>query len=492
LADPVWPRTRLAKPEPMLVLGVAWRGDRVARIGLEETALLGRAGIPTTSCEHGFSCHALRLGGSVDTELPTDPAALRRVLSKHGQRGVVRLDGHTVLSCARGAVYDLHRIADGAAGLTQVAVEHGAPLRDEWQVIARRIYQDASRICLRELTGGYSATTFQVESYDASGRRMIPTVLKIASLDFTEREERAYHEHVKKFILNNSTVIMGRADQGRSAGLRYNFVGIAGAGSSLTWLAQHYRERPFAEIEPILDTVFGTVLWAWYGQCRRQPIALYADHDPTRIFTALSQDAVRHLGVRDDEPEFACPEIGRRLPNPYHFMRFEMPKRRTRVRELATAITHGDLNLNNILLDEKENIYVIDFSETRPRNAVADFCRLEPLLLFEFTRLDRPGDVQHLARFFADLVAVGSLAEQPRWSYRGDDPLAEKAYETIWTLRRWATRVVAPDTDLLPYLLPLLEWTVPVISYRQVHSNARRLSMLCSALICERILALDP
>ena len=37
-----------------------------------------------------------------------------------------------------------------------------------------------------------------------------------------------------------------------------------------------------------------------------------------------------------------------------------------------TSICHGDLNMQYVLLDERENIYVIDFSETRPRNIVSD------------------------------------------------------------------------------------------------------------------------
>ena len=49
------------------------------------------------------------------------------------------------------------------------------------------------------------------------------------------------------------------------------------------------------------------------------------------------------------------------------------------------AITHGDLNLRNVLVDERDNLYVIDFSETTTRNAVADFARLEPILKLELS-----------------------------------------------------------------------------------------------------------
>ena len=58
----------------------------------------------------------------------------------------------------------------------------------------------------------------------------------------------------------------------------------------------------------------------------------------------------------------------------------------------ATAVTHGDLNLNNVLVDERRNIYVIDFSETRIRNVASDFARIEPMGLLQWTRLAGAAD----------------------------------------------------------------------------------------------------
>ena len=49
--------------------------------------------------------------------------------------------------------------------------------------------------------------------------------------------------------------------------------------------------------------------------------------------------------------------------------------------------------MRNVLVDERDNLYVIDFSETRPRNVVSDFARLEPALKFEMMRLDNDEDL---------------------------------------------------------------------------------------------------
>ena len=85
------------------------------------------------------------------------------------------------------------------------------------------------------------------------------------------------------------------------------------------------------------------------------------------------------LGVSADSERLPCPELGRDLLNPYYFLQHEFPRRRHRSRLWYTSICHGDLNMQNVLVDERDNIYVIDFSETRPRNIVSDFARLEPI-----------------------------------------------------------------------------------------------------------------
>ncbi len=380
----------------------------------------------------------------------------------------------------------------GRERLTEVVVEGGAPIPDEWLTIVRRICSDAGRVTLRALAGGYSATTYQVESVEREGRRTIPTVLKISSLSFTSREERAWRESVQPFILNNATVIMGRAAEGEWAGLRYNFLGITGASSRLRWVGDRYAERPFSELVPILDTLFGEILDPWYGQAREEDAPLWSMHDPSALFPRIALDARELLGIDPSAPDVDVPELGIRLPNPYRYLARWQGPGLGRTRRCKVSITHGDLNPNNVLLDEKDNLYVIDFSETRRRSAVADFARLEALLALQTTRVEDVPDFVRVARFVEGLVSVGSLAEAPPLADDGGDPAVAKAWEFITLLRRHAARVAAPGTDLVPYLLPLLEWTLPIVSWVQLSPLAKRLSMVASALVVRRLEALDP
>ncbi len=62
------------------------------------------------------------------------------------------------------------------------------------------------------LHGGYSAETFQVDSYDREGRKMRPTVLKIAGRDIISREAERCTNYALPYIMNNSAMVFGHSE----------------------------------------------------------------------------------------------------------------------------------------------------------------------------------------------------------------------------------------------------------------------------------------
>jgi len=140
-----------------------------------------------------------------------------------------------------------------------------------------------------------------------------------------------------------------------------------------------------------------------------------------------------------------------------------------------------------VLVDERENVYVIDFSETRPRNAVSDFARIEPIVKFEFPRLDSDEELRLLLEFEAALTSVKRLGDAPPLVYRGDDPLVPRAHAVITLLRRSADVVTLFEQDMIPYWLAALEWTYAVIRYVQVSPRQKRYAACSAALICRAL-----
>jgi anti-anti-sigma factor len=421
----------------------------------------------------GMRAHGLMHDGSLKLED-------LRAVAKVGPDTMVR--GGTI------AVYLPAAVRPGPEKRLGIEVTDAVELEPEWQTIIRRLYADCGRVILTQLTGGYMAKTFQVASYDRDGRRLLPTVLKISTRELIDREEEAHRTCVQRFILNNSTVIMGTASEGQWSALRYNFLGVSGAESRLSWLLDYYRTRPVEDVTAIFDRLYTKILKPWYGQPRWEPVKLYADHTPLRLFPQLYAEAERQFGITAEQETIECPELGLTLPNPLRFLRDEYPKRAAQSRLWYQGIAHGDLNLRNVLVDELENLYVIDFSETRTRNIVSDFARMESVLKFQIVPLETEEDLARMVEFEQGLEATGSLEELPENRYTGRHRAeVEKAHAVICRLRRHANTVTLFETDMVPYWLAALEWTYPIVCWDESLLK-KKLTVYSAALVVKRIL----
>jgi len=484
----------LAQPLSALLVGVVARSGESGHRPAGLAAILG-PDVPGEGAVAGVAWHVHALVAAASSPLPPGQeldAFLATLDGRDEVHAVWHLGGASVLADVRAWLVPAREVRPGVAGRTVIDVEGDDTFREEWEAITRRVYDDASRVELVPLAGGYTSRAYRAASFDRSGRRQLPTVLKIAPTAVTTREELAYHNHVEKFILNNSTTIMGAATCGEWRGLRYNFLGINGAESRLTWIEDLYKTRAIDEVLALLERVVTDILKPWYGQPHLGVVHPFRDQVPSfSLFPNMLSDGERITGVATDAPLMPCPELGRDVPNPFHFLAHGYPARRGRGYTWYTGTVHGDLNLKNILVDERENLYVIDFSETRIGNVAIDFARIEPIVTLELTRIESAADVAALVGFFAGLAQARTLAEQPPFVYRGDDPEVAKAHRMICRLRHWADTVTLFETSLVPYLVSLLEWTYPIVSYWSVGAIVKRAAVINCALIVEQVLALE-
>ena len=69
--------------------------------------------------------------------------------------------------------------------------------------------------------------------------------------------------------------------------------------------------------------------------------------------------------------------------------------------------------------------------------------------------------------------------------------MVEKAYGIIGRLRNYANVATLFETDLVPHLLAMLGWTLPVVSYWGFPLLRKRLAAYSGGLICQKILELE-
>lgn len=355
--------------------------------------------------------------------------------------------------------------------------EEEEPLELYKEFLARRIYTDSARIVIKKLHGGFSAQTFQVNSFDSDGRRLRPTVMKVAAKDMIERESSRCQKCAQPYIMNNSAQVLGTEFFGEMGALRYNFVGIGGGDSELKWLTNYYLEDSFEKLEPLFDKIFLKILHPWYGQAVKKKIYPYVDHDPTLTFFPQIYDVAKDvLGVDASQKMIYVEELGREMVNPYGYLQNIFPERRDFHFEYWAGVCHGDLNMQNILIDENKNIYLIDFSETKLRAAISDFARLEAIMLVD----NAPEEKDYLKMITALYSEFVSL----------DTPLPDvHSRDVLLTgkMRQYAINCAHGDTNPLPYYFALLEWILPIVCYTNKPLSTKRLSMIVSALLVEKV-----
>lgn len=356
--------------------------------------------------------------------------------------------------------------------------------------LTRRLYLDSSHIVIRQLHGGYSAQTYQVDSYDAEGRKMRPTVLKIANRTMIERESERCRQFAMPYILNNSAMVLGTEFYGETGALRYNFVGIGGESSQLKWLTHHYQQSEMAVLEPLFDKIFLHILKSWYGQAVRKTIFPYKDHDPTFTFFPHIFETVSELfSISADEQYIQIKEAEKPVLNPYWFLKHEYSRRREEGLEYLTGICHGDLNMQNILLDESMNVYLIDFSETKPRSLISDFARLEAIFLVDNAPIDNEDDMNHYLRFIRAFYSTDQLDAVPEITYNGRQKESVfKNVDLTMKMRAYAFSCTNNNPDPTPYYFALLEWILPIVCYFNKPVAHKRLSMIVSSMLCEKLM----
>ncbi len=359
--------------------------------------------------------------------------------------------------------------------------------------LTRRLYSDSARVVVKQLHGGFSAQTFQVDSYDHHGRKLRPTVLKIANRDIIAREADRCQRFSLPYIMNNSAMVLGTAFFCDTGALRYNFVGIGGGQTQLKWLTHYFHDWPVEELEPLFDKIFLQILSPWYAQPVKEEIFLYRDHDPTfTFFPHLCETAEELFSISADEKYFRIDETNQQRINPYWFLKHEYKSRRNDVLEYYTSICHGDLNMQNILLDKEMNVYLIDFSETRPRSVVSDFARLEAIFMIEHTPVETKEDLEEAIRFTTKFYNSIRLDQLPQNSWEGKSPVVmNRNLALTLKMRKYAIASTFGESNIVPYYLALLEWILPIVCYGGVSLPHKKLSACVAGLLCEKIMECD-
>ena len=331
------------------------------------------------------------------------------------------------------------------------------------------LFRDCVSVYARALSGGFSGNlVLACDSIDRERRRQTPHVVKIGARDPIGRE-RASFEKIEQVLGNAAPRISDFADWGGRGAIKYRYAAMGG-GAASTLQRLYMDGLPQAEINRILDTVFGEQLARLYSAPEREAVDLFdhyqfstrwAPHVLERV-TALVGAAAG--GVMIDLPG------GVRTPNVCAFYETALDKLpRQPGRSWWFAHVHGDLNGANIILDANRNVWLIDFFHTDRGHILKDLAKLENDLLYIWTPLQNAEDLAAATRVTDALLAVRDLAgELPTAADSGiHAPTLARAWDTVRKLRGFYPALVDSDRDPLQLLIAQLRYAVHTLGFEE-------------------------
>jgi protein-tyrosine phosphatase/nicotinamidase-related amidase len=354
------------------------------------------------------------------------------------------------------------------------------------RAIVAHLFRESRAVVMEPLSGGFSgATVFRATSTDSMGQSQAPSVVKLGP-NRTIAQERVAFEQVEEVLGNNSPRVRGFVDLGDRAGLKYSYAAMGKAG--VRTLKQLFEtDEPIELLERVVAMVFDEVLEPLYAASRYERLPILAAYE----FSPRQAPEVRRRVaalVPDIDDDVLVVPGGGLVPNVCRFYdRFLPSERLPDGDHHYTSLVHGDLNAANILMDDRGNVWVIDFYHSGPGHVLKDLAKLENDLLYILTPIV-DDDLDQAISLTRALLEVDDLqAALPADLAHVRAPQLVRAWRMLRLLRQIGGRLCREDRDPLQLQVALLRYAVHTLGFDESSVAQKRWALVAAGLLSARV-----
>ena len=376
--------------------------------------------------------------------------------------------------------------------LPRVFPSSNISLTDLETSLIQRIFSDYSEIFLeKEFGGGFGgARVFLVLPVRANGVRDARVVTKIGPADSLRREFDNYQNYAGRAMPFTTAQVKEPCVQDGQAALNYVFVGDADLGKPLS-LEDYYHTHSSEEVIRTLENLFGKALGpTWYGQsqpltCRFQDE--YGRHLPPHQELEEIVQKVFPQAVSSDGSRVTIPGVSGTFPNPLSVY----PGLLDNILKGRKSFVHGDLHLQNVLVDESGKGWLIDFAKVRERHNLFDFIKLEVYIRIRALAKEHGAfSLSEYVQFEQALnnAALGQSVKVP------SNPKLKFGYQVIWAVRELAGNYLADRRGFKQEYLPaLFLYALAMMKYHLANGDVpTRLLFVTTCVCAQRLLEEEP
>lgn len=350
--------------------------------------------------------------------------------------------------------------------------------------LVRYLFRDARVVRMQRLGGGYSGNeVFGTRSSDLHGHKQVSHVVKIGWHHLLGKERMAF-EQIEAVLGNNAPRIVDFVELGERAALKYRYASMTNQFSR-TFQSLLADGLELAKAERILYTVFVEQLGRLYAAARYEKQDLLAYYE----FSSQLAPEVRRLveKVLGESPQGETLTVaGQNAPNLCHF--YEQSLNQLRGKGglgCYMAYVHGDLNGANIVVDDQENVWLIDFYHTHRGHVLRDLIKLENDLLYLMTPLEDDAALEEalaLSRYLTDIEDLRApLPPAEEMGFRNAS--IARSYALLRILRSFYPELIHSDRNPLQLLIGQLRYATHTLSFPEASERQKQWA-LYSACLC--------
>ena len=363
----------------------------------------------------------------------------------------------------------------------------------ELEDLLRRLFPKAESLIVRQLTSQPSRSGTGVLSvqpfYPTGGGHVV--VVKFGHFHRIKEEGQHFKDYVQPFVSGaRHTTIENHARTSLLGGIVYSLLGT----TNDKWVdfGKFYRQNSIQRITCALDRLFHETCGSWYANPGRWlPRNLSTDY--CRQFGSCIEqledsmkDTLSSIKSSNGQLYFTHLKDNRSFTNP-----FPAIKGRAFIYPTYESITHGDLNQNNILVDNAEGMWLVDFENTERSHILRDVATLDAIVRFQLLEIEDATLDERLMMEEA-LLSITHFSQLERLAsvFEVKNQALAKAYQTTSHLRilaRWAIDR-NPCGDMDEYFVALLYNALFTLQFLSLSARQREHALLSASLLVDQLI----
>jgi protein-tyrosine phosphatase len=366
-----------------------------------------------------------------------------------------------------------------------IETSHGEVSKADRAIIGH-LFRESRSVTLEPLGGGFSgAAVFRTTSIDALGHHQAPAVVKIGP-NRAIAQERVAFEQVEEILGNNAPRVRGFVDLGDRAGLKYSYAAMGRAG--VRTLKQLFEDDESVEVlGSVITAALEEILGPLYAAARYERLPILSAYEFSSRWASNVRRNVAEL-VSDVDADVLELGIGIGVPNVCRFYdQFLATDRLSDGDHHYVSFVHGDLNAANILIDTRDNVWVIDFFHTGQAHVLKDLAKLENDLLYILTPVDED-ELRQAIMLTQALLEVGDLqALLPEHLPGLSGPQFIRAWRLVRILREIGGQLCRDDRHPLQLDVALLRYAVQTLGFDESSPAQKRWALIAAGLLSDRV-----